>query len=620
MKRLLTLLLAGLLLAGCTNSRVTPTAPPDAAQTTTAQTATGNASEATAQATEPPAAGTEWDAALAEQTGGAVRAFPLDGQGYLGMLAMGNDLLLFSGSAEGTALTRISAETGTAVARTVLPGSTFPAMSTAGSEKVACYFGESRTVLFLDGALQKTSSAVLPQEMLGAPAVAPDFGTVYFCTSAEVRALDMQSGIARLLRREQSAAFTTVEACVFDGAMLQCSMVGEDGAYSHAFLSTETGELLGEDACLTALETDGQQYFLVREESGERELLVGERDGALHVLTPLLNTENADGALALSGVMTVRYADAAALRFYSLTTGRLAAETVLPAGMYPSDYLATASGIWFLASGGDGKTCLCRWQPDQSACDGAVCIGKRYTENDPDLAGLDACRAEMQELGARYGVEICLREDVPSPGGYTLTPAYRVGTVQRGLAALEKALSRFPEGFFTEICEGTGSGVLHIGLVHRISGGLVGLQYWSDGEAWLALTGLDDAEQTFYHELCHVLDSYIIVRAQAYDDWDALNPADFSYDYSYDLYAGHAGSPYLFGEDRAFVDAYSMTFPKEDRARVFEYAMMPQQEALFAAETMQQKLQTICTAIREAFDWEDVPEQFPWEQYLKDEE
>lgn len=616
MKRLLTLLLAMLLLAGCTHSPADVTAPPDTVMPT-AQTET---QKPTTQATEPPAAGTEWDAALSELTGGAVRAYPLDGQGYIGMLAMGADLLLFSGSAEGTVLTRISTETGTAAAQTVLPGSVFPAMSTAGREKVACYFAESRTVLFLDGALQRTGSVTLPEDMLGAPAVSPDFGTVYFCTGAEVRALDVQSGIARLLRREQSAAFATVEACVFDGAMLQCSMVGEDGAYYHAFLSAETGELLGTDACLVSLETDGERYFLVREESGERELLVGERDGTAYVLTPLLGTESADGALALSGVLTVRYEDAAALRFYSLTTGRLAAETALPVGMYPSDYLATERGIWFLAGGGNGQMCLCCWQPGESACDGAACIGKRYTEDDPDLAGLDAYRAEMQALGERYGVEICLREDVPAPGGCTLTPAYRVSTVQRGLAALEKALSRFPEGFFAEICEGTGSGMLHIGLVHRISGGLVGLQYWSDGEAWLALTGLDNAEQTFYHELCHVLDSYIIVRAQIYDDWDALNPADFSYDYSYDLYNAHAGSPYLYGEDRAFVDAYSMTFPKEDRARVFEYAMIPQQEAMFASETMQKKLQTICTAIREAFDWEDVPEQFPWEQYLKSEE
>ena len=39
-------------------------------------------------------------------------------------------------------------------------------------------------------------------------------------------------------------------------------------------------------------------------------------------------------------------------------------------------------------------------------------------------------------------------------------------------------------------------------------------------------------------------------------------------------------------------------------------------ETYFATETMQIKLQKICDAIREAFEWEDVEETFLWEQYL----
>ena len=58
-----------------------------------------------------------------------------------------------------------------------------------------------------------------------------------------------------------------------------------------------------------------------------------------------------------------------------------------------------------------------------------------------------------------------------------------------------------------------------------------------------------------------------------------------------------------------------MSYPKEDRARIFEYAMLPGKESLFQTEVMQKKLQTVCTGLREAYDLEDSP--CLWEQYLK---
>ena len=72
----------------------------------------------------------------------------------------------------------------------------------------------------------------------------------------------------------------------------------------------------------------------------------------------------------------------------------------------------------------------------------------------------------------------------------------------------------------------------------------------------------------------------------------------------------------LTGPDRVFIDNYAMTFPAEDRARIFECACTPGNEEDFASPILQAKLQRICTGIRQAFDLEDVPERFLWEQYL----
>jgi hypothetical protein len=59
-----------------------------------------------------------------------------------------------------------------------------------------------------------------------------------------------------------------------------------------------------------------------------------------------------------------------------------------------------------------------------------------------------------------------------------------------------------------------------------------------------------------------------------------------------------------------------MSFPKEDRARIMEYAMLPGNEGMFRASVMQAKLKKLCLGIREAFELEDAPEVFLWEQYL----
>ena len=51
--------------------------------------------------------------------------------------------------------------------------------------------------------------------------------------------------------------------------------------------------------------------------------------------------------------------------------------------------------------------------------------------------------------------------------------------------------------------------------------------------------------------------------------------------------------------------------------RIMEYAVEEGFAASFESEIMQKKLRTLCLGIRQAFDLQDSPEIFPWEQYLK---
>ena len=100
------------------------------------------------------------------------------------------------------------------------------------------------------------------------------------------------------------------------------------------------------------------------------------------------------------------------------------------------------------------------------------------------------------------------------------------------------------------------------------------------------------------------------------DTWDWQNPKKFSYFESYTYDPAQVNQDWLTGENRAFVDDFGMTYPREDRAQFFAAAMTEENEAIFESETMQSKLKFFGKAIREAFKWKKDERSFPWEQYL----
>ena len=128
----------------------------------------------------------------------------------------------------------------------------------------------------------------------------------------------------------------------------------------------------------------------------------------------------------------------------------------------------------------------------------------------------------------------------------------------------------------------------------------------------------DGFEKAFYHEIFHVLETRVLSRSIAYYRWDELNPKGFRYDNDYIANQSRDGSAYISDDTtRAFIDVYSMSFAKEDRARVFEYACMEGNGDYFRSATMQKKLRTLCQGIREAYELETSTEIFLWEQYLE---
>ena len=116
-------------------------------------------------------------------------------------------------------------------------------------------------------------------------------------------------------------------------------------------------------------------------------------------------------------------------------------------------------------------------------------------------------------------------------------------------------------------------------------------------------------EGTVCHEIWHATENEILSRdytAFNWDDWNALNPAGFTYwndSGDYDRYDAR-WTMFDNGEGVYFVDSYAKLAAQEDRARIMEYFMVHEDEAglLIQSDAIRQKQTWMCRAVRECFD------------------
>lgn len=613
MKKLLILLVLALLLCGCVAE------PPE--QTTDPQTTT--LPPETTEPTEPVPGLYIPDSAVEQQTGGAVKEYSLGEDEYAnGMVMVGDDLLLITYSEAGTRLQLLSGENGVVTAQRMAGGSVNVggALMQTTRNTIAYYDDGDRSVVFLDKTLTETERVRMPEDMEGYPVISPDLKKIYYCKPGKICQLDLNTGISRLLR-QQDAQWLYVNDIHFDGTMLEYSVTEYDDSSYTGFLSTETGELLGMDTELWSIETGGDAFLVQRTNGYLDEYLVGTVGGEVYAFTGG-SEEYLCGTRTMNGFMGIAETEGGSkISVYDLRTGRRTAAVMLQeldgVGTVAED--AQQQVLWLLGYDYDSnRERLYRWDVTMSAVeDETVYLGKRYTRENPDAEGLAAVRQLADSLEEKYKVQITLADDVVEPWDYTFVTEFRPEALQMGLETLDAALSIYPEGYLTKLVSNTEAEVVQIAIVRDISDDAVGLQYWIDGNAYIALEIGWDLEQTVHHELCHVLDNIVIANSYAYDDWEDLNPKGFTYDYSYDEYQYRDGWQYLSGEEQAFIDTYSMTYPKEDRARIMEYAAMPDNEYYFQSDIMQKKLLQICKGIRECFGYEKYEGTFLWEQYLE---
>lgn len=566
-------------------------------------------------------------------TAGAVRVYPLDNTGYFGVLPMGGDLLLFSGGGS-TTLTVLTGENLSIAAEAALHCAVYPEeASVQVTENGLGYYDEmDNAVVFLDRNLQEVSRVSMPQDAEGFPALSPDLNTIYYCAGNQIRALDIQSGISRLVK-EQSRASQSLTGIYCDGSVLACLTADTDGNYTTVYLSTQTGQTLYSGDQIGQLETWGGSYFADLHSGGIHELVFGLTADQEATLIPRSYQAHVNPALALGGVVTADLTDSGwVLDYYDLASGLRTASVALPITDTVVEPVVDGAqnALWFLICDADsGTQSLCRWDPALSAVsDDTIYTGTRYTAEAPDTDGLARMEAEAARIGEAYGVEILLWKDALSmaPSDYACSAEYLVDVYQRSLPQLEAALAKFPAGFLEETAKNTPSGKIQIALLRSMEGdplygtldSVDSVQYWRNGEACVALALGGGLEQNLWHGLFHVIETRVYAAAVTYDDWEDLNPKGFRYDYDYIANLDRTDGQYLENASRAFIDTYSMSFPREDRARIFEYAMAEDRGDYFSSDTMQKKLKTLCTGIRKAYGLQKYEETLPWEQYLSE--
>ena len=617
MKRWLLLLLAVLLvLSGCDGKPV-----PETTQSTPPQT-----SETTERVPGPSLYVA--DSYLETLTQGAVQVF-LPGKGTLMTYGfMGDDPVLFSYGESEIYVTRISAETGEVLAETVL-SSDVDIWKGVGmdTDSLICFDGGQNQLLIFDGQLRRNRTVPMPEGAADTIVFSEDLSLVYYGVEGTLRALDLRTELSRLLLQVDGATVSP-QKLLFRDTVLYCCVSGENGIYD-GFFSVADGRMLDRAENFLAMDTLGDYYVAQCSDGPITDVLVGSRGGE----TYSFRTESVYGSVSiLPG--TGRLAEdfpmesGTGLQIYDSEKGNCLGKLFVEGVRWIGTVLEDAQGcVWFLTTDPQNEIdVLCRWDPAREENGDAVQrIGGYYTVNNPDREGLAQCEARAQELENLYGLEISLYQTPAEPADYTFTPEHQIRLLEAALDTLEQALAKFPEGFFRAAASVTESGSFHIGLVREITGTNYNtlpeegcLQYWLDGNAYLVLKSGYAVEMDFYHGLCHALETFVVGNSIHYDFWDDNNPKGFAYDYSYANHQNHRESPWIQDETRAFIDTYSMTYPMEDRARIFAYAMTEGNEHLFATETMQAKLKQLCMALREAFDWKKTEAVLPWEQYLQE--
>lgn len=598
MRYLLTLLLCALLLGGCES------APIPATESTPALSGLYVP-----------------DSAIERKTDGRVTAFPLPMADVYGIRMQGEDILVFSGVTQ-TTLTRLRGKELQTVKQVTFPGYLPLEDVSVSPDTIVCYDRDTRFLVVLDTALEEVCRYVLPDTAKGRPFLSKDREKLYYCTDSAVMVWELRKERHRTLKIMNYPGQELLGLYRND-SVLHCRV--PDGSREvNLFLSVQAGQLLHrQEGNILLTEEDGF-YFAEIPTGLYHTFVYGTEAEVPFVLTPEDYPFRGTFLPQSRGAVTLSEdADGVLLTYYDLNSGHRQGTLSLPQA--PDAITGGAkSAPWLLVFDPEfGCPTLYRWDCTPAPQDNTVYTSRHASPFSSDFNGLEECRTLAEQIGKQYGIRVLIGKDAAAvePWDYDLEPEYSVPVLRKELQALDRRLAQYPQKVLADTLSPFSS--LNLCLVRQLkgrtqSGSLetaIGIQFQEGSDAYLVLAVGPFSEHGLYHEFFHLMDTFILKHSTAFDHWERLNPDGFTYDGSYTANALRDSEEYLHREDRAFVDTYSMSFPKEDRARILEYAMLPGKEDLFQSPIMQSKLNVLCQGIREAYQLTDSKAPLLWEQY-----
>lgn len=551
---------------------------------------------------------------------GALQVFSPGLTSPTGLYAMGEDLLIFSGEAA-TTLTLLSGDSLTPLSSVTLSfhlSPTDPSLVIA-SGALSCYDPIKRETLVLDSALREVSHIPAPEGLQGTPILSSDRNTLYYCTSEGIRAWGLETGLHRRIK-EMSFPGQSLTGLFFHDTVLKCS-IPEDTQTRTTLLSAQTGALLFEEKGDILLTGEREWYCAALSTPLNETLLCGQSPQSPMLFLP--ENPNAQCYFLKNhpGAVTWVIQGDTRLSYYDLQSGRRTSSLTLGSDLTPIAVTDTPSGAVYLLTGGPSACFLCRWE---IAPDNALAVQEETSYLYPcqeDPAALVQCQACASRLSETFGIRILIGDAAvrAQPQDFHLEAETQPGILLRELQDLEERLSAFPSALLTQTASHFTS--LNLCIVRSVTGtaasgsqeSATGVQFLDGADAYIVITAGKYAEQALYHELFHAMQTHILINSSAFDQWDKLNPQDFSYTY---------GAPpeesalWLTGENQVILDYTSQVSPLEDRCRIFETALLPGQEETFRPWILQRKLTAVCKGIREAYGLTKSPSVYPWEQYL----
>lgn len=537
----------------------------------------------------------------------------------------GNGLLLGAYMRNEYVLRHISLEDGRLLAECRISAS--PGVQVCiGSGCIGLLDSGTNRFLLLDEALTVQSTQTIPMEG-DSWYLSPGMDVLYrFCDDRGVLARDLQTGQEHWI----------VENAVFTG------VIGEQTEYV-LFAYTDAESQRTEIRCLdlstgtmetipvsTPISTGIRrgETWLLRKEGTEGAYILADADSAASFRW------DASAVTLLSPRKHLLLTDHSGrkLQLYD-TLGHFVSACTLPDAEYGAVGTDLVwSGYWdgyFFTDTVEGSCSLVFWDIDEMTQGEDLEMIPSQPPQKPEPVLEAALYERAEALSERFGVKILIAEQCAAEySHYNTYPLTDPGFLREALDILERALGKYPEGFFRQLPYDT---VDHIQI--ELVGGLSmkdGVENQPDdiaaftqeqeGYIHIVMDGFLFSEETVYHEFSHVIDRRLAwdarIRADAlYSEaqWLALQPEGFAYAGSYtdmpEETLRHLESGY-------FVTDYSMTYPTEDRATLFADAMA-QRLLLENSPGIRTKLDYYARCIRDCFDTEGWPEVTAWEQVLK---